>query len=88
MNNTVYYNASCSDDERRQLVYEGQLFVYSPRKSTLVFIDFARTLIKEAFSPYDPETAQYELPVEEYAAILMKLKPGFIHHPESKRMLQ
>ncbi len=88
MNNTVYYDASCSDEERRQLLYDGQLFVYSPRKSTLAFIHFAKTLIKEAFSPYDPESAQYELSVEEYAAVLMKLKPGFIHHPESKRMIQ
>lgn len=88
MNNTVYYDASCSDEERRRLLYEGQLFVYSPRKSTLAFIEFARTLIKEAFSLYDPETAQYELSVEEYAAVLLKLKPGFIHHPESKRLMQ
>ena len=35
MNNTVYIDPSFSDDERRQRVYDGQLFVYSPRKSTL-----------------------------------------------------
>ena len=88
MNNTIYYDASCSDDERRRLLFEGQLFVYSPRRSTLAFIDFAKSLIKEAFAPHDPETAQYELTVEDYAVILMKLKPGFIHHPESKRLIQ
>ena len=26
--------------------------------------------------------------VEQYADILLKLKPGFIHHPESKRLIQ
>ena len=88
MNNTVYYDPSFSDEERRQLLFEGQLFVYSPRTSTLEFIRFAKTLIEEAFAPLDPETAQYQLPVEQYASILMKLKPGFIHHPVSKRLMQ
>lgn len=88
MNNTVYYDPPFSDDQRRQLLFEGQLFVYAPRKSTLAFIKFARTLIEEAFAPLNPETAQYELSVEQYADILLKLKPGFIHHPESKRLIQ
>lgn len=38
--------------------------------------------------PLNPETAQYKLSVDRYADILMKLKPGFIHHPESKRLIQ
>src|SRR5262249_38457025 len=32
--------------------------------------------------------AQYSLPVEEYAAILSRLKPRFIHHPKSKLYIQ
>jgi hypothetical protein len=88
MNNTVYYDPPFSDDRRRQLLFEGQLLVYSPRKSTLAFIAFARKLIEEAFAPLDPETAQHQLSVEQYADILLKLKPGFIHHPESKRLIQ
>lgn len=82
--NTVYYDSSLSDEARRQKLYEGQLFVYSPRKSTLAFIRHARKLIEEAFAPYDPELAQFHLPVDRYAEILGKLKPNFIHHPESK----
>ena len=86
--NTIYYNAQVTDDVRRKLLYEGQLFVYSPRPSSLAFCEFARDLIQEAFGALDPETAQHSLPVEEYAAILSKLKPYFIHHPESKQHLQ
>lgn len=88
MNNTVYYDPTCSDERRRELLYEGQLLVFSPRKSTLAFVEFARSLIEEAFAPLDPETAQYQMPVEQYADLLTKLKPGFIHHPESKRLMQ
>jgi len=38
--------------------------------------------------PLPPEKAQLEIPVEQYAEMLGKLKPQFIHHPESKRHLQ
>lgn len=37
---------------------------------------------------HDPEKAQFDLPVEEYAGLLTKLKPTFIHHPASKAYLQ
>jgi hypothetical protein len=88
MNNTVYYDAQVTDEVRRQRLFEGQLFVYSPRPASLAFIEFARTLIREAFAPHDPEKAQYHMSVEAYAEILGKLKPQFIHHPDSKRHLQ
>jgi hypothetical protein len=88
MNNTVYFDSPVSDDVRRQQLYDGQLFVYSPRKSILNFVDFARSMIEDAFGGLDPETAQGNMEVEEYAALLGKLKPAFIHHPESKRHLQ
>lgn len=88
MNNTVYYDPRLSDEQRRDLLFDGQLIVYAPRRSTLAFIEFARQLIRETFSPYDPETAQHQMPVEQYAEILVKLKPGFIHHPESKRLMR
>ncbi len=88
MNNSIYYDPSFSDAQRRQLLFEGQLFVYAPRRSTLALVEFSRTLIEEAFAPLDPEMAQHQLSAEQYAAILLKLKPGFIHHPESKRLIQ
>lgn len=88
MNNTVYYDAGFSDDIRRQMLFDGQLFVYSPRESTLRFCEFARNMIAEAFAPLDPETAQFHMPVEHYAEILDKLKPSFIHHHDSKKHIQ
>lgn len=88
MNNAIYLDPPFSDDERRRRLYEGQLFVYSPRRSALAFTTFAKGLIEEAFAPFDPRTAQHEMDVERYAAILNKLKPAFIHHPESKRLVQ
>lgn len=88
MNNTVYYDSPLSDDKRRQEIFEGQLFAFSPRSSTLAFIQHARKLIEDAFAPLDPETAQYHMPVEQYAEVLGRLKPSFIHHPDSKQHIQ
>jgi len=86
--NTIYFDSSFTDAERRQHLYDGHLLVFSPRPSIVALCDFARELIREAFGSLDPQTAQHNLPVDEYAAILGKLKPYFIHHPKSKQLLQ
>lgn len=83
--NAVYFDSPVADDERRRMLYEGQLFVYSPTAASLELCQFARDLIQDAFPGLDPRTAQRAMPVERYAAILGALKPAFIHHPSSKR---
>jgi hypothetical protein len=88
MNNAIYYDAEVSEQVHRERLYDGQLFLYSPRATTLAFVNFARSMIEEAFVGLDPRTAQDRMAVEDYAALLGKLKPTFIHHPESKRHLQ
>lgn len=82
---TIYFDSLQNDEDRRRALFDGRIFVYSPRRSTLDFIVFARGLIEEAFAPLDPEVAQFHMPVERYAEILSTLKPSLIHHPESKR---
>jgi hypothetical protein len=85
---TVYFDSSLNDDTRRQHLYDGHLFVFSPRPSTIALCDHARQMIAEAFRPHDPQTVQNVLPVEECVQILAKLKPAFIHHPKSKELIQ
>lgn len=83
--NTVYFEASDGDADRRKRLFDGQLYVYTARKSILAFARFARQMIEDAFRGLDPELAQYSMPVDRYAEILTELKPKFIHHAESKR---
>ena len=85
---TIYFDFKKSDDERRELLYKGQLFVYSPCKSAVEMCKFTQELIRDYFGSLDPTTAHTTLPVEEYAAILADLKPKFIHHPESKKFIK
>ena len=88
MASNVHVDANQGDDPRRAAIYDGQLFVYSPRESVRRFAQFAQAMIRDAFAPLDPETAQFEMPVERFAQILAELKPRFIHHPQSKVHVQ
>jgi len=83
----VYFD-SMDDDTRRRDLYQGELFVLSPRPTTLALVEHAREMIEEAFAGKDPRTAQYELSVEEFVAIVAPLKPAFIHHPRTKALIQ
>jgi len=85
---TVYFDSAVSDSVRRQRLYEGQIFVFSPRPSTLALCQLARDMLEAAFAPLDPKTAQYSLSVEEYVAIVAPLKPQFIHHPSTKQLIR
>jgi hypothetical protein len=85
---TVYFDSNASDALRRQQLYGGQLFVFSPRPSTRALCELARQMIEEAFGSIDPLKAQYHMSVEEYVAIVAPLKPKFIHHPETKRLIR
>jgi hypothetical protein len=84
----LHFDSDLPDHERRARLYRGELFVYGARAATLALCEFARELLREAFAPLDPELAQHDLPVEQFAALLAELKPRFIHHPESKRLIR
>jgi hypothetical protein len=86
--NSVFLDAALGDDARRERLYAGQLFLYTPVPGSLALVDLARELIREAFGARDPELAQHEMPVEAYAALLAELKPKFIHHPRAKEAIQ
>jgi hypothetical protein len=88
MNNAIYFDSPMPDDQRRREIYQGQLFVYSALSSTRALCNFACELTEAAFAPHDPRHAQHSLDVEMYARILGELKPRFINHPESKRLVR
>jgi len=84
---TIYVDSPLSDEERRQRLYGGDMFVYSPRKSSSEFCALAREMSEQAFAPHDPRVAQDSLPAVEYAKILADLKPRFIHDPRAKKLI-
>jgi hypothetical protein len=88
MSTAVHLDPAFGDDVRRELLYSGDLVVHSPKPAGKELCAFARSLIEQAFAPRDPRTAQREMPVADFAELLGKLKPAFIHHEESKRLVR
>jgi hypothetical protein len=84
---TLYFDSHFNDDRRRQALYDGHIFAFSPRPSSVALTEWARELIEEAFHPVDPVHAQDTLPVERFVEIVAPLKPRFIHHPKTKELL-
>ena len=66
----------------------GRFWCTRASPESLALVEHARNLIAEAFGSKDPQTAQYDMPVEDFAALLAELKPKFIHHPESKERIK
>lgn len=85
---SVIVDPKCTDDERRHALYCGDIFVHTHSPAIEAFVAFTRAMIEDAFDGRDPETAQFEMDVHEYAHVLGDLKPAFIHHPESKTHLR
>ncbi|WP_319457157.1 MULTISPECIES: hypothetical protein [unclassified Mycobacterium] len=88
MSIAVHVDQPVTGKAGRAQVYAGAIDITSPTPASLAFATFAREMTEEAFGGHDPELAQYELSVDDYATVLGALKPRFIHHPESKRLLR
>jgi hypothetical protein len=84
----VNVDSSLPDPVRRARLYQGDIFLFPPKPGSVALCEFAREMIQEAFGSMDPQRAQYEMPVEQYVSIVAPLKPRFIHHPESKRLIR
>lgn len=83
----IFLDSSMSDDNRREKLFGGDLFVYSPTPHSRELIAFARQMADEAFAPHFPPEAQHHLARQEYVDVLAKLKPTFINHPRSKELV-
>lgn len=86
--NTLYIDPHLPESECRALLYDGQIILNGATPSSEKLCEFARRLAQEAFGGLDPRLAHRTMPVERYVEILSALKPKFIHHPESKRLIQ
>ncbi len=83
----IFFDSALSDAERRERLYSGDIFVFSPTSASRDLIALAQTLLEDAFAPYDPRTVHRHRTPEEVAAVLATLKPRFIHHPECKKLI-
>jgi len=77
-----------SDSERRREIFDGNIFLTSPRSSVAALTGLAESMIGEGFSQTDPRKAQFDLPVEEFVSIIGPLKTRFTNHPRTKDLVR
>ena len=85
---TLHFDSPLSDAERRDRLYAGEVFIFSPRAASLELARFAFDQLREAFEPHDPALAQSALPVEQFVERFGPAKPRFIHHPRTKELVR
>jgi hypothetical protein len=83
----IFFDSKMSDDERREKLFGGDLFVYSATPHSQELVGFARQMAEEALAPHFPPDAQHHMSGQEYVDVLAKLKPTFINHPRSKELV-
>jgi hypothetical protein len=86
--NTVYFDFSANDEVRRQHLYNGQLFVFSPRPSVIALRQLACHLIEATFGSPIPPRVEDGLSVEEFLAAESSLKQQIMHHPQTNQLVQ
>ena len=84
---SVYFDPALSDEGRREKLYAGDIIILSPSPSTATLVSLAREMLEEGFAPHDPRVIHQHMTPEQVAAVLAKLKPAFIHHPECKKLI-
>ncbi|MFB8788246.1 MAG: phytanoyl-CoA dioxygenase family protein [Potamolinea sp.] len=86
--NTIYFDSSVRDDLRRQRLYNGQIFAFSPRPSVSALRQLVCNLIEATFGSPLPPMVEKNLPVEEFLAAESSLKQQIINHPQIKQLIQ
>jgi hypothetical protein len=84
---SILVDPSVNERERRNALYEGTLFFFTPSPATTALCEFAWQMISDAFGVVDPLEAQDVLPVEEFARIIGPMKTAFTHEARSKDLI-
>ena len=84
----IIVNHALSDAERRAQLFQGELLVVSASPATRALADHAIQSIRAAFAPLDPETAQYDLTIDEFIARVGPLKSAFTNGNKTKALIQ
>ncbi|MBA3791398.1 MAG: hypothetical protein M3397_11735 [Actinomycetota bacterium] len=77
---------SLADEERRQIVYDGDLLVFKAVSPMREFCAFTDALIRESLDTGDPVRAQFEMDRDDYLARIETLQKRFREHEDAKRL--
>ena len=83
----IYVNGRLADDQRRARIFDGGIFLYSAPAASLPIVEWARSLIHEAFTE-DVRRAHTKLAIEEFVKRAGPLKSKFTNDATTKRLCQ
>ncbi len=85
----IYVNRNITDDERRQLLFDGGIFLYSSPPASTKMVEWARELIHDAFSSVkNARRAHTELAVTEFVQRASPLKSKYTNDKRTKELCQ
>ena len=73
--------------ERRERLYHGDNFIFSPTPASLAMVALGQDMLWTAFGGRDPRTIHEHLTREQVSDVLLKVKPDFIHHPRCTELI-
>src|ERR1700722_7826390 len=84
----IYLDHSLADADRRRLIFGGAFIVTTRSEATAGLCRHAIDMIAEALAPYPPETAQFNLSVDEFIARVGPLKTRFTNDRRTKELVR
>jgi len=84
----ICYSVDQLGAQRRFQIFRGDVVIVPAGPATLALAEFARSLVENAFFPLNPRLAHHKLGTHETVEILTRLKPHFIHHPQTRVLLR
>ena len=84
----IYFNHDIDCYQRRSLIFEGNLLQYVANSSTKQLADHAISMMVKELAPYEPEKAQFNLPVESFIERVGALKSGFTNGLTTKKLVR
>lgn len=86
--NSIFFDSELSDRKRLELLYGGDLFVFSPGPSTLALRDHARSIILEICGGIDPLRLQEETDTSTFEAVVATIARAFTRNPLSRILIR
>jgi hypothetical protein len=83
---TIYLNRDIDEPTRRESIYGGDFHMVTGKPEALKLVDWARELIGDAFGDADPQTAQFDLSVDDFIERVSPLKSTFVNHENTKTL--
>jgi len=84
----IYLNHDLSDAKRRDMLFRGELLVYSRNRATAALCEHAQKTVEEAFGDLDPQRAQYSIDIPKFVEIVAPLKSKFTNDLRTKELLR